>query len=199
MLSLSITKKKEGEPIEVVFFFLFLFYLLSASVFFFPPLAFGWWHGSFTDSGRLVTDELKHVSRAVAVDNLTAIVSNLEEIRSNLGAIEQDTGSLQENARQLQVLFPPARLGPWSLSRTTPLLQIRFFFLFFFCLVVLVLQKGLTEVKRQLKLLMDRCATNPVCANFQQQYNLDALSVDLQFQEVHACGISPDRPTAFLH
>jgi len=59
----------------------------------------------FIDSGRLVTDELKHVSRAIAVDNLTAIVSNLEEIRSNLGAIEQDTGTLQENARQLQVLF----------------------------------------------------------------------------------------------
>lgn len=55
------------------------------------------------DSGRLVTNELKHVSRAIAVDNLTAIVSNLFEIRQNLGAIEADTGLLQERARDLQV------------------------------------------------------------------------------------------------
>lgn len=100
-----------------------------------------------TDSGRLVTDELKHVSRAIAVDNLTAIVSNLEEIRFNLGSIEQDTGVLQDNARQLQ--------------------------------------NGLTEVKRQLKQLMDRCSTLPVCASFQRQYNLDVISVDLHFQEVN--------------
>ena len=55
------------------------------------------------DSGRLVTNELKHVSRAIAVDNLTSIVSNLAEIRQNLGNIEQDTGLLQERANQLQV------------------------------------------------------------------------------------------------
>lgn len=46
-------------------------------------------------------------------------------------------------------------------------------------------QDGLTKVKRQLKLLLDRCFAVPVCASFQQQYNLDALSVDLQFQEVY--------------
>lgn len=56
-----------------------------------------------TDSGRLVTNELKHVSRAIAVDNLTAIVSNLAEIRQNLANIEQDTGLLQDKANQLQV------------------------------------------------------------------------------------------------
>ncbi|XP_046649502.1 prominin-like protein isoform X1 [Daphnia pulicaria] len=97
------------------------------------------------DSGRLVTNELKHVSRAIAVDNLTAIVSNLAEIRQNLANIEQDTGILQDRANQLQ--------------------------------------DGLLEVKRQLKQLLDRCASQPICANFRQQYDLDSLSVDLQFQE----------------
>ncbi|XP_046649503.1 prominin-like protein isoform X2 [Daphnia pulicaria] len=98
------------------------------------------------DSGRLVTNELKHVSRAIAVDNLTAIVSNLAEIRQNLANIEQDTGILQDRANQLQ--------------------------------------DGLLEVKRQLKQLLDRCASQPICANFRQQYDLDSLSVDLQFQEL---------------
>ena len=51
-----------------------------------------------------MTNELKHVSRAIAVDNLTAIVSNLAEIRQNLAAIEQDTGLLQLHANRLQVL-----------------------------------------------------------------------------------------------
>ena len=50
-----------------------------------------------------MTNELKHVSRAIAVDNLTAIVSNLAEIRQNLANIEQDTGLLQDKANQLQV------------------------------------------------------------------------------------------------
>ena len=66
------------------------------------------------DSGRLVTDELKYVSRAVAMDNLTSIVSNLAEIRLNLAAIERDTGLLQDNARELQV--PPSTRGPNHLS-----------------------------------------------------------------------------------
>ncbi|EFX89151.1 hypothetical protein DAPPUDRAFT_95295 [Daphnia pulex] len=104
------------------------------------------------DSGRLVTNELKHVSRAIAVDNLTAIVSNLAEIRQNLANIEQDTGILQDRANQLQ--------------------------------------DGLLEVKRQLKQLLDRCASQPICANFRQQYDLDSLSVDLQFQERIARNIS---------
>ena len=55
------------------------------------------------DSGRLVTEELKYVSRAVAMDNLTSIVANLAEIRLNLAAIERDTGLLQDNAKELQV------------------------------------------------------------------------------------------------
>ena len=46
------------------------------------------------------------------------------------------------------------------------------------------LQDGLLEVKRQLKQLLDRCASQPICASFRQQYDLDSLSVDLQFQEV---------------
>lgn len=54
-----------------------------------------------------MTNELKHVSRAIAVDNLTAIVSNLAEIRQNLANIEQDTGILQDRANQLQVLSSP--------------------------------------------------------------------------------------------
>jgi len=45
-------------------------------------------------------------------------------------------------------------------------------------------QDGLLEVKRQLKQLLDRCASQPICASFRQQYDLDSLSVDLQFQEV---------------
>lgn len=56
-----------------------------------------------TDSGRLVINELKYVSRAIAVDNLTSIVSNLAEIRQNLANIEKDTGLLQDKANQLQV------------------------------------------------------------------------------------------------
>ena len=56
------------------------------------------WVLSDVDSGRLVTEELKYVSRAVAMDNLTSIVSNLAEIRLNLAAIERDTGLLQDNA-----------------------------------------------------------------------------------------------------
>jgi len=59
------------------------------------------------DSGRLVTEELKYVSRAVAMDNLTSIVSNLAEIRLNLAAIERDTGLLQDNAKELQVTAHP--------------------------------------------------------------------------------------------
>lgn len=61
------------------------------------------WVLSDVDSGRLVTEELKYVSRAVAMDNLTSIVSNLAEIRLNLAAIERDTGLLQDNAKELQV------------------------------------------------------------------------------------------------
>jgi hypothetical protein len=56
-----------------------------------------------------VTNELKHVSRAIAVDNLTAIVSNLAEIRQNLANIEQDTGRYyktgQINFRYYHLLY----------------------------------------------------------------------------------------------
>lgn len=55
------------------------------------------------ESGKLVTNELKHVSNAISVDYLSGIVSNLAEIRQNLNAIESDTGALQDQARQLQV------------------------------------------------------------------------------------------------
>lgn len=54
-------------------------------------------------------------------------------------------------------------------------------------------QNGLTDVKRQLKQLLDRCSTQPVCQSFRERYDLDALSIDLQFQEVR-----PFRLTARL-
>lgn len=124
-----------------------------------------------------MTNELKHVSRAIAVDNLTAIVSNLAEIRQNLAAIEQDTGLLQLHANRLQVLqhrsiFSSSFYKEIVLERET-------------LYIYLCTQDGLLEIKRQLKLLLDRCAGQPVCASFRQQYDLDLLSVDLTFQEVN--------------
>ena len=50
-----------------------------------------------------MTDELKYVSRAVAMDNLTSIASNLGQIRAHLNDIERDTQRLQDHARELKV------------------------------------------------------------------------------------------------
>jgi hypothetical protein len=52
-------------------------------------------------SGQIVKDKLAEVSKAVALNNLTAIVSGLGRIKEDLSDINQVTRHLQGNASRL--------------------------------------------------------------------------------------------------
>lgn len=55
-----------------------------------------------TGSGELVKSELARVTKAVAIDNLTAIASSLSVIKKDLWEIKNTTLQLQEQTSNLQ-------------------------------------------------------------------------------------------------
>lgn len=56
----------------------------------------------FSGSGELVKSELARVTKAVAIDNLTAIATSLSVIKKDLWEIKNTTLQLQDQTSNLQ-------------------------------------------------------------------------------------------------
>lgn len=57
---------------------------------------------TISGSGELVKSELARVTKAVAIDNLTAIVTSLSAIKKDLWTIKNTTLQLQDQTSNLQ-------------------------------------------------------------------------------------------------
>lgn len=67
-----------------------------------------------TGSGELVKSELARVTKAVAIDNLTAIASSLSVIKKDLWEIKNTTLQLQEQTSNLRSGQSECLTLPWN-------------------------------------------------------------------------------------
>ncbi|KAG0721981.1 Prominin-1 [Chionoecetes opilio] len=156
-------------------------------------------YNKLDSSGELVKSELARVTKAVAIDNLTAIASSLSVIKKDLWEIKNTTLQLQEqtsNLRSGESGAAPSRLG----AQPDPCLVLQAGH----CRLIIrgnFLQKakidGLEDVASRLKELYNSCENLPECRQLITKYS-DKLTINNDFDRLPNVEAKLDEVTSLI-